>query len=173
MNATTNLARTSRSTQDPADDPVLYQTPVSSVVPKGLYLLAHYQDPMKCMAFSFVWSFFCPGNYAGLPESCRCMQGKYTENALGHWRAVQNVIREHSDDGLSPFPPTVITNNVHWNNEAEPPRIWLSLPDGWKAETSLIELAQPEVPESRELRTVDFELSAGDAILDPARRPQD
>ncbi len=58
------------------------------------------------------------------------------------------------------------SRDAHWNNEAEPPRIWLKLPDGWEAESQLIELAQPSEPESREARTVDFELRAANDSTD-------
>ena len=48
----------------------------------------------------------------------------------------------------------------HWNNEAEPLTLWLETPAGWKSETRLIEAAQPESPESREIRQLDFELQS-------------
>lgn len=46
----------------------------------------------------------------------------------------------------------------HWNNEAEPLRVWLNLPDGWKADRKIAEVASAEAATSDEERRVEFEL---------------
>jgi len=48
----------------------------------------------------------------------------------------------------------------HWNNEAEPLRVFLSLPEGWKADASMQESPLPPEATSDELRTVEFEIAA-------------
>ena len=52
------------------------------------------------------------------------------------------------------------TAGVHWNNEADPLTIWIELPEGWSAETRLLNAPQPPQPESRETRVLDFELQS-------------
>jgi tetratricopeptide (TPR) repeat protein len=47
---------------------------------------------------------------------------------------------------------------AHWNNEAEPLRVWLRLPKGWEAEQRLIELPQPRTATSDEVRETSTEL---------------
>jgi tetratricopeptide (TPR) repeat protein len=58
----------------------------------------------------------------------------------------------------------------HWNNEAQPVRVWLDPPAGWTLERNLLTLAQPKDPESKEMRTTEVELRApatfvGEAII--------
>lgn len=48
--------------------------------------------------------------------------------------------------------------DVHWNNEAEPLRVWLDLPEGWRSDGRLRAAPQPREPESREIRMFDFDL---------------
>lgn len=50
------------------------------------------------------------------------------------------------------------SRQAHWNNEAEPLKIWIEVPSGWEAESPLLETAQGSEPESDEPRSVDFEL---------------
>jgi tetratricopeptide (TPR) repeat protein len=47
---------------------------------------------------------------------------------------------------------------AHWNNEAEPLTVWIDVPEGWTAEKSLLQASQPDEPESREVRSLDFEI---------------
>lgn len=47
---------------------------------------------------------------------------------------------------------------AHWNNEAEPLRVWLEPPEGWTAEAEMLEVPLAPEPISDELRTVEFEL---------------
>ncbi len=49
---------------------------------------------------------------------------------------------------------------AHWNNEAEPLRIWLRLPPGWQAEGPLLELPNPAAATSGEPREASVELRA-------------
>jgi hypothetical protein len=37
-------------------------------------------------------------------------------------------------------------------------QVWIELPEGWKSESSLLEVKPPAEPESRETRNIDFEL---------------
>ena len=48
-----------------------------------------------------------------------------------------------------------------WNNETEPIRVWLHIPNGWKTEKSMLEFAQSSQAESRVPRSIDFELRSG------------
>ena len=46
----------------------------------------------------------------------------------------------------------------HWNNEAEPLRVWVDPPEGASVSTRLVEAEQPKTVASRESRTVGFEV---------------
>jgi tetratricopeptide (TPR) repeat protein len=46
----------------------------------------------------------------------------------------------------------------HWNNEAQPVRVWIDAPEGWEIERRLTTLDQPKEPESTEVRRLEFEL---------------
>jgi hypothetical protein len=47
---------------------------------------------------------------------------------------------------------------AHWNNEAEPLRVWVRAPGGWGIDTRLIELPNPKEAASTEVRQVNFEI---------------
>lgn len=47
---------------------------------------------------------------------------------------------------------------LHWNNEAEPLRVWLEPPDGWAVSERLISADVPKTAVSAEDRTVEFEV---------------
>lgn len=47
---------------------------------------------------------------------------------------------------------------AHWNNEVEPARLWLLLPEGWTSPTPFLELAGSSEEVSSEVRRVEFEL---------------
>jgi hypothetical protein len=47
---------------------------------------------------------------------------------------------------------------AHWNNEVEPARVWLQLPEGWSSPTPFLELPHSDQEVSSETRTVEFEL---------------
>jgi hypothetical protein len=49
---------------------------------------------------------------------------------------------------------------THWNNEVGPLKVWIDVPQGWQAESPLLEAPQPNEPESRELRNLDIELQS-------------
>lgn len=53
-----------------------------------------------------------------------------------------------------------VTRTAHWNNEAEPLKVWIELPEGWTAKSPLLTATQPDEPESRETRRIDFELGS-------------
>jgi tetratricopeptide (TPR) repeat protein len=53
----------------------------------------------------------------------------------------------------------------HWNNEAEPLRVFLSLPEGWKADASMQESPLPPEATSDELRALEFEIAAPEGAL--------
>jgi len=54
---------------------------------------------------------------------------------------------------------------AHWNNETEPLRLWIELPEGWKAVSPLLISPQPEAAESTELRRFDFDIQSPKSIL--------
>lgn len=53
---------------------------------------------------------------------------------------------------------TVAKHRAHWNNEAEPLRVWVRPPAGWGIDQRLIELPNPRAATSTEVREVNFEL---------------
>jgi hypothetical protein len=63
------------------------------------------------------------------------------------------------------FRPNV-QRQAHWNNEAEPLRVWIEPPQGWTVESEMPEVPRGHSPISDELRTVEFELQL------PADAPQ-
>ena len=50
------------------------------------------------------------------------------------------------------------TTTDHWNNEAEPLRVWIDPPDGIVASQQLVEAEKPKPATSTEGRTVGFEV---------------
>jgi tetratricopeptide (TPR) repeat protein len=49
---------------------------------------------------------------------------------------------------------------AHWNNEAEPLKLWVDAPDGWKVEPQLLTAPQGDRPETSEPRQLEFEVRA-------------
>jgi len=49
---------------------------------------------------------------------------------------------------------------AHWNNEAEPLRMWIDPPEGWRISARLLTADQPAKAETDEPRTLDFEVKA-------------
>ena len=47
---------------------------------------------------------------------------------------------------------------LHWNNEAEPLRVWLDPPDDWSVSERFLTSALPARPVSNEERCVEFEV---------------
>ncbi len=47
---------------------------------------------------------------------------------------------------------------AHWNNEAEPLRLWIDAPAGWQIERPLLQAPQPSSPETSESRDLEFEI---------------
>ena len=58
--------------------------------------------------------------------------------------------------------------NVHWNNEAEPLRVWLEAPEGWKLQQHLLKASTPKSAESHERRTIEFEVQSPRQVSTPA-----
>lgn len=53
---------------------------------------------------------------------------------------------------------------AHWNNEAEPLRVWLNPPAGWAVDRREARAPQPPLAASRETRELQFELKAPPAL---------
>ncbi len=49
---------------------------------------------------------------------------------------------------------------AHWNNEAEPLKLWIDPPAGWKATPQLLVTPQGNKPETSEPRNIEFEVQA-------------
>ncbi|UCC97377.1 MAG: hypothetical protein JSW66_16220 [Phycisphaerales bacterium] len=49
---------------------------------------------------------------------------------------------------------------AHWNNEAEPLRLWIDAPAGWKVQPQLLAAPQGREPETSEPRRLEFEVQA-------------
>jgi tetratricopeptide (TPR) repeat protein len=56
---------------------------------------------------------------------------------------------------------------AHWNNEAEPLRLWLDPPEGWQASDRRLSAEQGAAPETAEPRGFDFELHIPSAAREP------
>jgi len=52
------------------------------------------------------------------------------------------------------------SRQAHWNNESDPLRLWVDLPDGWQIEKQLFSAPQGKEPETTETRTIEFEVRA-------------
>jgi tetratricopeptide (TPR) repeat protein len=53
---------------------------------------------------------------------------------------------------------------AHWNNEAEPLKLWIDPPDGFKARPQLIVAPQGNKPEASEPRNIEFEIQAANDV---------
>lgn len=51
---------------------------------------------------------------------------------------------------------------AHWNNEAEPMKVWIDPPPGWRIDRRVQVIPNAAAATSRELRHVEFELVGGD-----------
>ena len=51
-------------------------------------------------------------------------------------------------------------HKAHWNKEAEPLKLWIDSPPGWKAQPQLLTAPQGNQPETSEPRHIEFELRA-------------
>jgi tetratricopeptide (TPR) repeat protein len=58
---------------------------------------------------------------------------------------------------------------AHWNNEAEPLRLWLDPPEGWQASERLVQAPAVREPVSGEERALDFEIKAPQEARDKVR----
>jgi hypothetical protein len=59
--------------------------------------------------------------------------------------------------------------DVHWNNSADPPRLWIAAPDGWRVERQLVERPLPDAEVSDEERVFDLEVLPPEGASGPAR----
>lgn len=58
---------------------------------------------------------------------------------------------------------------AHWNNEAEPLRLWVDPPDGWQVSERLLQAPAVREPVSGEERALDFEIKAPKEARDKVR----
>lgn len=49
---------------------------------------------------------------------------------------------------------------AHWNNENEPVKLWVDVPDGWRIDRRLLTAPLGEEPETAETRSIEFELQS-------------
>ncbi len=62
---------------------------------------------------------------------------------------------------------------AHWNNESEPLRLWIELPEGWRASSLFLETPNPaDTAVSTETRAVEFEIQAPDSMIPGESRPK-
>jgi hypothetical protein len=57
---------------------------------------------------------------------------------------------------------------AHWNNSADPPRLWIEAPQGWRVERRLLECPLPETELSDEERVFDLEVLPPEGADEPA-----
>ena len=58
---------------------------------------------------------------------------------------------------------------AHWNNEAEPLRLWVDPPEGWQVSERLLQAPAVREPVSGEERALDFEIKAPKEAQDKVR----
>jgi hypothetical protein len=68
------------------------------------------------------------------------------------------------------FRPNAVVK-AHWNNETEPLRVWVSVPEGWAIDTALLSVANPPEVLSTEARHVQFELQTASNAAGLVRVP--
>ena len=73
------------------------------------------------------------------------------------------AVRVHVVVRLDPF------KQAHWNNEAEPLRLWVDPPNGWQVSERLLKVSAVREPVSGEERALDFEVKAPKEARDTVR----
>ncbi|MDA7978376.1 MAG: hypothetical protein MPJ50_06360 [Pirellulales bacterium] len=58
---------------------------------------------------------------------------------------------------------------AHWNNEAEPMRLWIDPPEGWKVTQQLLEAPQGDAAETNEVRRLSVEIRSDKPITAPVK----
>jgi tetratricopeptide (TPR) repeat protein len=90
--------------------------------------------------------------------------GRIHRDTSGLIEAEVTAVPSSIDPGGSARIHVVFRPNVsleaHWNNEAEPLRLWMELPEGWVIDSRLLVAPQPEETESAELRRFDFDIQS-------------
>jgi len=90
--------------------------------------------------------------------------GRIHRDTSGFIEAEVTAVPSSIDPGGSARIHVVFRPNVsleaHWNNEAEPLRLWVELPEGWVIDARLLVAPQPEEIESAELRRFDFDIQS-------------
>jgi tetratricopeptide (TPR) repeat protein len=60
-----------------------------------------------------------------------------------------------------------VERQIKWNNEAESMLVWIETPSGWIADEQLLKITAPEMAESQENRSIEFEIQAPDDFQKP------
>lgn len=60
---------------------------------------------------------------------------------------------------------------AHWNNEVEPLRVWVSVPQGWAIDTPLLTVPNPAEILSTDMRQLQFELQSAPGAAGLVRVP--
>lgn len=91
-------------------------------------------------------------------------QGRITRDAAGLVRAEVTVVPMSVKPGGTVRIHLTLRPNearkAHWNNEAEPVKVWVEPPHGWQVKPQLLVAPQPNQPESSEPRRLEFEIHA-------------
>jgi tetratricopeptide (TPR) repeat protein len=120
--------------------------PVSLLVRPGG---AEIAQPLKDLA---------PAKDARAPDP----DGKILRDSEGLVRAEVTVIPARARPGQAVRVHVVLrleaSKQAHWNNEAEPLRLWIDAPDGWPISERLLQAPAVREPVSTEERALDFEL---------------
>lgn len=90
--------------------------------------------------------------------------GKILRDVAGLVRAEVTVVPGQIRPGKSARVHIVLRPDpkwkAHWNNEAEPLRLWVEAPKGWRVSERLLTVAAPKKPVTDEPRILTFELVA-------------
>jgi hypothetical protein len=101
--------------------------------------------------------------------------GKIQRDRAGLVQAEVTVIPSRVSAGKSARIHVVLRpgaeRQTHWNNEAEPLRLWVEPPKGWQVSERLLQAAAPARAHSAETRTLTFEVIVPAAAHDKIGLP--
>jgi tetratricopeptide (TPR) repeat protein len=88
--------------------------------------------------------------------------GKVQRDDKGAIRAEATVVPSRVRSGQAVRIHVVLRpdgkQKTHWNNEADPLRLWITPPEGWQVAARLLESAGGKLPQTDEERALDFEI---------------
>ncbi len=95
-------------------------------------------------------------------------EGQINRDTAGLIQTESTVVSTTDEQGVVAtihfrFTPSAVLK-AHWNNEAEPLRLWIDPPEGWKVTQQLLEAPQGDQPETTEERRLSVEIRSDKPI---------